>query len=199
MTLNLSVTATVSQDFSGLQDASGINRAAGYEVYILIRSHLRLIGLNRHTTANYLGAKPTKFWSTTARAVSFASATRDGFEIGVPNPAIGQAFHDVTIRPKKAKALTIPISALSYGKTVYELSRRFKIFRPKGKSVLCAQRGRGKDKKLVPLFILVKQVTLRRDPSLLPSDDELNAAASRGASKYLRMLEGKGNSNVGPA
>lgn len=197
--MNLNVTASIQADFSAIDNPTGLNRAAGYECYIEIRNHLRLIGLNRHTTANRLGANPTKFWSTTARAVTLASATMEGFEIGIPNPAIGQAFHDVTIRPKKAKALTIPINALSYGKTVYEMARRFKIFRPKGKSVLCAIRGRGKSKTLVPLFALRKEVHLRHDPSLFPSDETLNAAASRGANKIMRLLARTGGPNVSPA
>lgn len=200
MNLTLAVTASVASDFSMVDNPTGLNRAAGYEVYLVVRAHLRMIGLNRHATANWLGAKPTKFWSTTARTVSFASATMEGFEIGVPNPAIGQAFHDVTIVPKRAKALTIPISALSYGKTVYEMSRKFKIFRPKGKSVLCGKTGRGKTAKLVPLFALVKQVHLRRDASLFPDDLAINEAASRGANKFMR-LAGRmgGGSNVVPA
>lgn len=198
--MNLNVTASITADFSAIDNPTGLNRAAGYECYIAIRNHLRIIGLNRHTTANRLGAKPTKFWSTTARAVTLDGASDTGFTIGVPNPAIGQAFHDVTIRPVKAKALTIPINALSYGKTVYEMSRKFKIFKPKGKSVICALRGRGKTSTLVPLFALVKQVQLSRDPSLWPTDEAMNAAASRGASKYLSLVSRKGEAiHVSPA
>ncbi len=168
-----------------------ISQAVGASVFALTRKHVRQIGLNRHATANRLGAQPTKFFSEAAKTCKWGSDATAAY-IYLYSPGFANTFGDVTIRPTGGRRyLTIPIHALAYGKTVYELARRVKIFRPykKGSSTERADYLAGKqrkDGKAIPLFALVRQVTQLQDRSKLPSDADYNTAAERGITNYLK-------------
>lgn len=75
-----------------------------------------------------------------------------------------RAYHDITIVPRRAKALTIPIHAAAYGKRAADIEG---LFKPKNQNILAvAMSG-----KLVPMFALCKRAFQRQDPTLLPSDN----------------------------
>ena len=74
-----------------------------------------------------------------------------------------RAYHDITIVPRRAKALTIPIHAAAYGKRAADIDG---LFKPKNMNILAvAMSG-----QLVPMFALCKRAFQRQDPTLLPTD-----------------------------
>lgn len=83
------------------------------------------------------------------------------------------------IRPKKAKALTIPISEIAKGKRAREFADLF-ILKREGKAPLLVRR-RGSD-RIEPMYVLMKKVTLPPRPFLvwLPEFDK----------EILRQLSG---------
>ena len=89
--------------------------------------------------------------------------------VGVTNvniPGAGRAFHDVTILPVKAKALTIPIHSSAYGKKTQDFND---LFRPKDKNILA----RVLNGELIPMFALAKKAFQKQDRFLMPTDDHM--------------------------
>ena len=157
--------------------ARGVQRA--------VARHIERMGTTRHRSAQALGAEPTGHYE---RAAADVTSEVDG-DVGVvtiPIAGFSRAFHNVTIRPGAGKrALTIPIAAASYGVKVVEMqSAGWSIFRPKGSKALFGRRD-GVAAAL-PLYALVSVVRQPQDRTLLPSDDELGAAAESGVRTYLQ-------------
>lgn len=153
-----------------------------------VRSHLRRTGASQHNTASRLGATPTgHILKGAARVTSFSTA--DSAIVSVPIAGISRAFHDLTITAKKANNLTIPVAAASYGHRVREMKRLgWNVFRPRGKDFLMGTREGDKEAKL--LYVLRKQVTIKKDRSLLPSNAEvtksINMAIGYSIEQHLR-------------
>ena len=157
---------------------------AANAVRILVRNHLSRIAPRHHISAHRLGATPTGHIEKGARATHF-TASSDSAEVIIPIAGLSRAFRPLTITPRTANALTLPVSSHSYGKRVGELrANGWNIFRPKGKDTLWGKLQDEDD--AVPLYVLKKRVQLKQDRSLLPSDAELGGTASRAMLDYIR-------------
>ena len=157
---------------------------AANAVRILVRNHLSRIAPRHHISAHRLGATPTGHIEKGARATHF-TASSDSAEVIIPIAGLSRAFRPLTITPRTANALTLPVSSHSYGKRVGELrANGWNIFRPKGKDTLWGKLQDEDD--AVPLYVLKKRVQLKQDRSLLPSDAELGGTAARAMLDYIR-------------
>lgn len=157
---------------------------AANAVRILVRNHLSRIAPRHHISAHRLGATPTGHIEKGARATHF-TASSDYAEVIIPIAGLSRAFSSLTITPRTANALTLPVSSHSYGKRVGELrANGWNIFRPKGKDTLWGKLQDEDD--AVPLYVLKKRVQLKQDRSLLPSDAELGGTASKAMLDYIR-------------
>lgn len=187
--VELSIKATIHPKLIPLlRDLSPLARrelfsVGGAALASAVRSHLRRVGATKHATASRLGATPTEhIIKGAARVTSNSSA--NGATVSVPIAGISRAFAPLTIRAKKANALTIPVAAASYGHRVRELSRMgWSIFRPKGHDVLMGKMDG--DKEAQALYALKKQVVIRQDRSLLPSDTEVSSAINLAIGKSI--------------
>lgn len=148
----------------------------------LVMRHLQKVARERHATANRLGATPTGFWSGSAQAVRLHVHANDA-EVSVTHPGIARALRDVIIRPRRAKALTIPLRAEAYGRRPREAGQRLgqALFRPKGTRILATEEGG----KLTPMYALCASVTQKRDPTLLPDAEAIDGALARAALNAL--------------
>ena len=152
-------------------------------VRILVRDHLFRIAPRHHTSAHRLGAMPTGHIEKGASATHF-TASANGAEVIIPIPGLSRAFGPLTITPRNAAALTLPVSPHAYGKRVGDLrTNGWNIFRPKGHDILMGSLG---DDEAVPLYVLKRRVQLKQDRSLLPSDAELGGTASKAMLDYIR-------------
>ena len=152
-----------------------------------VRSHLRNIGASRHRTASALGARPTGHIAKGASRVTCTS-TSDSATVSVPIAGISRAFAPLTLTPKNANALTIPVAAASYGHRVREMQRLgWNIFRPKGHDILMGSIG---GSEAQALYALKKKVTIRKDRSHLPSNKDvsmtINLAIGKSIASHLR-------------
>ncbi len=168
-----------------------------YGLEVGVRTHLARASLSRHSTAARLGASPTGHLEKAAQAVRTELAP-GGIAAGAGNPSVGavivespgiaRALRPVRIVPRLARALTIPIHALAYGRRAAEVERLTgeRLFRPVRsggrKTNILAATING---QLVPLYALVRSVTLPHDPGLLPTAPELGGLVR---SAMLRRL-----------
>lgn len=158
-----------------------LNTAAAYSLWADSRAHLRDYASTHHATADRLGATRTGHFEDAAENMGWGAGADVGY-IEVRAPGIGRVFHDVTIKPVKASALTIPIHAMSYGRRVAEVRRSHEVFqlRKKGgakSNVLATTDDAG---NLVPLYILVRSATVPQDRSILPSDESMTKSVAGG-------------------
>lgn len=153
----------------------------------IVDNHLADYAHSHHDTANRLGARPT---GNLEDARVDASSGPDGATVTVAALGIRRALGPLEIRPRNKQALTIPVAAIAYGRSVdYLRTHGIDVFRPKGKNYLAMSDGKGKDAKLVPLYILAKRATLRHEPDLLPRQEELEANAAEAARCFV--MEGE--------
>ena len=151
-----------------------------YAVRDRVRKHLRAQS----------GATPTGHIEKGARATQFTAST-NGAEVIIPIPGLSRAFRPLTITPRTANALTLPVSPHAYGKRVGDLrTSGWNIFQLKDVGVLMGTPpggdGKSADSGAVPLYVLHKRVQLKQDRSLLPSDAELGGTASKAMLDYIR-------------
>ena len=98
--------------------------------------------------------------------------------VNVDIPGISRAYHDVTIRPVRARHLTIPMHQSAYGKKVSDFND---LFKPKGKNILA----RNVNGNLVAMFALAKSAFQKKDSSLMPTDENLASGIFRALCQKL--------------
>jgi hypothetical protein len=191
MMVSASVAERLGETLTGVIEAlKGAGRVEaseqmGLEVQALIVRHLEELALSKHDTANRLGASPTGFIAQAADAASDASAVQpdgEGVSIRIRHPVVSRAFRSISIRPKNAKRLAIPVHRLAYGRRPAEL------FEPLGLkfagNTIVQPQGDGEEDLV--LYVLVRSVTQPQDRSLMPSDEEMADAAADGLRFYIR-------------
>lgn len=173
----------------------------GRAVTNVVRVHL--FEKNR-TGANALGGKRTNFYSQAARATSFQFDGNDTVIVSISHIGIRQRYYGGVIRAKKAKFLTIPVAPQAHGKRAREFADLEMLFGPDGqpwalatkgdRRVQITQNAKGQTvKKMVGrrgivLFRLVKSVTQKPDPSVLPLPDRIMGAAISAANEYIALV-----------
>lgn len=165
-------------------------RAGAYSLYALVRSHVRRVARRRHATSSSLGAEPTRHLEEGARAI-----VPRGASVDIPIPGFSRVFHAVEVRPRNARALTIPISRIAYGKRAPRLaSEGWRLFRVgtrgggPGAGVLFGARGGGGP--ATALYLLRAKTVLPQDRSLLPGDEEMQKAAAGGVARAILRRNG---------
>lgn len=156
-----------------------------------VRRHVRRAAAGRHGTADRLGATPTNHLSRGAR---LTTATEEGVRavVTVPIPGISRAFGAVTVRPRNAKALTLPVNAVAYGKRAPELAARgwdlFTLPSRQGPGAGILFGRKAGEARTVALYLLRSSATLPQDRGLMPSDDEMGEAIAYGVRMELERL-----------
>jgi len=117
------------------------------------------------TARNAARAKGGKhFWDELARAISVSEISDSGATVSADHYAAAQKQYGGEIRPKNAKALTIPISPEAKGKRASEFAGRdlfvIKSKSPDTKGIL----GYSSAGQFVGLFVLRTRVRQKADP-----------------------------------
>lgn len=164
-----------------------LSRLMGEAVREKTRGHLIGLAGSRHATANRLGATPSGHLAMAARAVEGAPIEADASSatVTISHVGLNRAFGDVTIVPKSAKALAIPLIQQAYNRRPRQMSEPMFVLRSKksGKSFLAIAQGKGEPPLLA--YLLVRSVTQKQDRTLLPSDGEWQAAAIEAATEFF--------------
>lgn len=152
-----------------------LHDSASAQLFADVRRHLLNYAAVHHKTAWKLGAQPTGHLEKAAATMQHESSA-DSATVTINSPGIKRVWGEVTIRPIKAKALTIPVHWLAYGKRVGELQRTMTVYRPKGSDFLATTI----DQVMTPLYVLRAAVTLPQDRLILPSDAALGQSVRTG-------------------
>jgi hypothetical protein len=163
-----------------------LNAGASAELFALVRGHLRKYASTHHGSANRLGAMPTGHLEKAAATMQHGASAESAF-VAIHSPGIRRALAPLTIRPVRARALTIPIHAIAYGRRVAEVARTHAIYRMGGTNVLAADIGG----KPTPLYVLKSAVTIPRDRGILPSDAKMQKAVRDGYLDVIRAVINK--------
>ena len=160
-----------------------LNDAASAQLFADVRAHLRGYAASHHGSSNKLGATPTGHLERAASTMQHDSDA-DSATVSISSPGIRRVWGALTIRPTKARALTIPIHAIAYGRRVGEVARTYRIYRLKGTDVLAAD----VNGAMTPLYVLKAAVTLPQDRALLPSDAALGQSVKKGYVFKIRSV-----------
>ena len=169
-----------------------IEHAGAYALSVLVRRHVNRYARGHHATSGSLGAPPTRHMEDGSAAI----VCRDDC-VDIPIPGFARVFRPLDIRPRRAKALTIPISRVSYGVRAGRLAREgWSLFRVAargggpGAGVLFGRRGG--ERAATALYLLRTRARIPQDRSLLPTDGEMHAQAARGAADAILFLGRRG-------
>jgi hypothetical protein len=202
---------TALDTLSGEVAGDQIKKVVGRSMQQTIRQHFeRLAGdSEHHQTAENLGGERTGFYERAALGVHQAQLESGGVSVSVELEGLAQRLFGGTIEAKPGSFLTIPARTETYGHRASEFSNLMMIIFPSGSGALVAKsgggtfRGRGRGKggrnigKPLPAidkfgsdvyYWLVKQVTQRPDPSVLPTDAEILDPAIASARDFIAMI-----------
>lgn len=190
MNLRISIADTATPRLRSLMGAlqgagrRDLHAAMGVEVQNLTYQHVSTLAGSRHDTANRLGAAPSNHLAQAAEKIAAPtalSADSNAATLTINHVGMIRALRDVTIVPREAKALAIPVNAIAYNRRPAQIWAELNLFIPKGKNVIAMSDG----KKITVLYVLVRSVTQKQDRTLLPSDNEFSAAAAVGAKTFI--------------
>jgi len=182
-------------DVVGPQGKAELCEAGAYSLYVAVVRHVLDYARAHHNTASRLGARPTGHFEEAVDSISYGPDGDGSASVKIPIPGFRRVFEPLTITPKNAKALTIPIAAVAYGRRARELEHMgFNLFKTSkrngGKSgVLYGQREG--DDEITPLYALKARVNLPQDRSMLPSDGDMSQAAADGMRQKIQDIRRK--------
>ena len=161
----------IEKALAATRNPRGMLLTAGREVGNRLRGHFRE---KQQREPNRLGGKRTNFWLQVMRGVQ-SPVTRGthGVTVSINHPAIAQKVYGGRIVPKRAKALTIPVSREAYGRTASTLEHEkgillFVLGKPDGqKQGVLAELSRTRG--IVVHYVLMKSVNQEADATALPS------------------------------
>lgn len=170
---------------SGLANRMELHRAIAGDAEILYQRYVS--SLNRHKTAKQLKANPTEHLAKAAKRIEGAGA-EDAAYVRIPRATgLGRAFRDLDITPKAGKKyLTIPAHRTTYGKRAGEIphSMTFAIVGGRHRAMVFTS---GPDKGTVAYWLRTA-VSIKKDRTLLPSDEATLAVATRSAKSYIATV-----------
>lgn len=199
-------------DIADPQFRKDLMRHIGINVRERVADHIARASVTRHKSADRLGAVHSKFLEfAPARGqirggsrykgkdtnshspyTEVQDVTDTNVRVVIGNtPGLHRAFGPLTITPKRAKALTIPIDKDSYGVSARNFPRKLVLIKSRRGHALLAELQDGKKAKkqrLRPKYLLVKKSVLRHDPELLPQNDEVSEWAMETTETFLESL-----------
>lgn len=188
MSLGLQITvtgegiATPARVLSALRPAA-INPVIGRAGSNAVVKHLRALNTAR---PNQLGGKRTNFYAGAARGTSYAVVSDTEVTVTVAQIGIRQRFFGGRIVPTGGrKFLTIPAAAEAHGKRAREFSDLEVVFGLGGRPIGLARKAQGKRAFGTILFRLVRSVTQRPDPTVLPTSADLGAAIAPAVQSHI--------------
>ena len=187
--MSLEVSAVVEKDLASPRLRAYINSLRPERVAKTIAPPLQTL-VRRHLAAlpaNKRGWPSTGFWEAASRA-TLATPGADGVHINVNKIGVRQRFHGGHIAPVNARALAIPCSEDSYGKTPKDFDNLFVFTSKKGNggAWLMQKQPNTSSLRLKALFKLVGGVDQDANPDVIPSHSEMQSVAKAALTKKLK-------------
>ena len=171
----------------------GAASAAAEQLARVVQRHVLRASGSRHKTASRLGATPTGHLSEGAANIRMEKEGANAV-VTVPIPGIERAFGDLHVRPRKARALTIPINAVAYGVRAPELADRgWSLFtlparQGPGSGILFGRKAGAAS--TVALYLLRSSADIPQDRGLMPTDEEMGEALAIGVADEIERTRG---------
>ena len=176
---------------AGLSDEFESGRGLMTALTTRLHDDLKDHFIERNREPNARGWPKQNFWSQIADATFPGEITQDTGEVVIADYRMRMRVEGGTIKPREAKALTIPLRPEASGRRASTLERDLgvKLFVPGSKDnpkgVLAAMI----DGRLQVFYALVKSVEHPADPNALPSDDTILSNLAEEAETYLEGFE----------
>lgn len=201
-----------AKQFAAGLKSSDLRAVMAKALKIALQGHLQKLDGER---ANALGGRRTHFYAQAGQSVNQIETGAAEIQIAISQVGFAQRYFGGTIRAgtgtssftgRPTKYLAIPARSESYGKRPGEFSNlHFIAFRSGSAALvespatkLAKQRGggfrSGGSLGGAVVFWLVKEVTQKADPSVLPEEDALLGAAVDAAAEYLDQIGQGGGS-----
>jgi len=192
-TLNIKDGATpeIQSIVDRLRSSPDLAVAAAESLADLLRRHLLNL---QNTRPNKMGWPRQNFWAAAYKGVQNPSRTAGGASVTINSPGPAQRYFGGDIVPDGHPFLAIPARAEAYGKNPRDFDNlvpvvhgdRGMLVERLSTDVRSRQEGGGG-----VMFWLVKRVHQDPDPSVLPTQDEMEAAVVQGAQTRInRLLSG---------
>ncbi len=182
LSFNVQIDENVSAKVGAVRDgiANGTHRkviaAAAADV---VQEHFVGLGRDRHRGGTF------NFYGRAARATTSGVQGKSAY-VSIDQEGIALRRFGGTVRPRSSKYLTIPAIDAAQGKRAREFADlHFRKNRRDG-GRLCDTAGR-------VFFWLVKQSTHQPDPSVLPTDGEIQSAATEAMADWVELTEDRAN------
>ena len=201
-TINVSQdTATPAlQRFQAAMVPARLNPIIGRSATNTVREHLFGLNLSR---PNQLGGRRTNYYATAARSTHF-DVFGDDVIISINQIGMGLHYYGGTVRPRTAKFLTIPVAPEAHGKRAREFNNLELVFGAGGQPIALATQGtrgvqitQNKKGQLVKknvgrhgviMFRLVKKVTVKADPGVLPYTELITKRVKDDVNSYIGRI-----------
>ena len=216
--MSLSLHLTVSDHVSGPLQRLGaavrgpeVRKVMGRGVATTLRKHFTALDEER---ANTMGGRRTHFYGQVRRSVQNPALVGDSaVSVSINHVGIAQRYFGGTIEAAPGKALPIPARTEAYGRRPGEFNDlHLVVFKSLGLAALVqrdqtavsigrrrkdgsrqvkqgAERGGG------VFFWLVKRVYQQPDPTVLPTDEELQSSATAAGLDYFSLLAARALGN----
>lgn len=156
--------------------------ALGKRLEVDLRQYFKLRGQK----PNKRGWPTQHFWDRRIRnSTALSSVTDTAATVTIADPAFAAHYFGGVIRPKEKQFLAIPLRAEAYGIRPGSglIAGLFLVRRKKALYLALRESGEG---ALRLYYILVKRVTLPRDPEALPAQSQIDASLERQAESFYR-------------
>ena len=160
-----------------IENRRGLNAALASCLVDLLQEHF----IKKNALPNKMQAKKTDFWKSISQATQVLSVSDDGAVVTVADHRLRIHVQGGTIRPVRAKSLTIPLIPEARGlfAASYEQATGRELFILKG--VLAEKTDNG----IRAVYALKKQVTIPKDPDALPSPEAISNALQEETQDWL--------------
>jgi len=164
-----------------------------------LKNWANAVAMEARNNARQKGGR--RYWKDLARSLQVKKVSDSAVEVSSSQIGAGLKQFGGTVRPVKAKALTIPVAPEAKGRTAYEFERPDrKLFVVSGKSgdagtvgVLGYAKKTSKGaSEFHPLFVLRTRAKMKPDP-WFPSDAKIAHLANREAKIIFDKEQGKWN------
>jgi len=153
-----------------------IRKVIAAKAATVVKDHFVALGRARHRGGSF------NFYGRAARATSHGVSGQAAF-VSIDQEGIALRRYGGTVRPRKGKYLTIPADKSAHGKRAREFGNlHFRRNASGDSGRLCDPAGR-------VFYWLIKQSTHKPDPSVLPTDAEIQTAATAAMQDWVELTE----------
>jgi len=171
----------------GIRQPRPLMAMLGKTVEVETRAHFAA----RDREGNRKGWAPRHFWNREGRdKTTLSRIEADRAVVTISSPAIAHKVTGGTIKPKRGRALAIPLTERAYAQGSPRNWQGPELFRPPGKRYLAIRDGEA----IRVQYILVGSVTQDPDPRALPDPAALETKLIKKAEAWQRRLLQDANS-----